>query len=44
MHNILLTGFEPFGGSAVNASAEAVHCLARTGTANAHIHTRVLPG
>lgn len=41
--SILLTGFEPFSGSLVNPSAEAVRCLAAEDVPPLRLHTRILP-
>ena len=40
---ILLTGFEPFGGSLVNPSAEVVRALAGHQIGNVDLHTILLP-
>ncbi|MDZ4754128.1 MAG: pyroglutamyl-peptidase I [Phycisphaerae bacterium] len=40
---ILITGFEPFGGSDINPSAEAVHCLKSMRITGAKITTAILP-
>jgi pyroglutamyl-peptidase len=41
--NVLLTGFEPFGGSQVNPSAQVVHTLARDGIPGVALHSAILP-
>jgi len=40
---LLLTGFEPFGGSAVNPSEQAVHTLAADPPAGIELSTAILP-
>ena len=41
--NVLLTGFEPFGGSQVNPSAQVVRTLARDGLPGVALHSAILP-
>jgi pyroglutamyl-peptidase len=41
--NVLLTGFEPFGGSQVNPSAQVVGRLARDGVSGVTLHSAILP-
>jgi pyroglutamyl-peptidase len=41
--NVLLTGFEPFGGSQVNPSAQVVRTLARDGIPGVALHSAILP-
>ena len=40
---LLLTGFEPFGGSQVNPSAQVVGKLARDGVPGVTLHSAILP-
>jgi pyroglutamyl-peptidase len=40
---VLLTGFEPFGGSQVNPSAQVVGRLARDGVPGVTLHSAILP-
>jgi len=40
---VLLTGFEPFGGSQVNPSAQVVRTLARDGLPGVALHSAILP-
>jgi pyroglutamyl-peptidase len=40
---VLLTGFEPFGGSQVNPSAQVVHTLVRDGVPGVTLHPTILP-
>ncbi len=40
---VLLTGFEPFGGSQVNPSAQVVGRLARDGVPGVALHSAILP-
>jgi pyroglutamyl-peptidase len=40
---VLLTGFEPFGGSQVNPSAQVVRTLARDGIPGVALHSAILP-
>src|SRR5262252_3416609 len=40
---VLLTGFEPFGGSQVNPSREVVGRLARDGVSGVTLHSAILP-
>jgi pyroglutamyl-peptidase len=40
---VLLTGFEPFGGSQVNPSAQVVHTLVRDGVPGVTLHSAILP-
>ena len=40
---VLLTGFEPFGGSQVNPSREVVDRLARDGVPGVTLHSAILP-
>lgn len=40
---ILLTGFDPFGGSAINPSAQVVQALAAVGVDGAALATAILP-
>jgi pyroglutamyl-peptidase len=40
---VLLTGFEPFGGSQVNPSAQVVRTLARDGLSGVALHSAILP-
>ena len=40
---VLLTGFEPFGGSQVNPSGQVVHTLARDGVPGVTLHSAILP-
>jgi pyroglutamyl-peptidase len=40
---ILLTGFEPFGGSPVNPSSQVVSALASHSIENVELHTAILP-
>ena len=40
---VLLTGFEPFGGSQVNPSGQVVHTLARDGVPGVTLHSVILP-
>ncbi len=41
--NLLLTGFEPFGGSAVNSSEQVVRTLASQTFDGVHLETAILP-
>jgi pyroglutamyl-peptidase len=41
--NVLLTGFEPFGSSQVNPSAQVVRTLARDGIPGVALHSAILP-
>jgi pyroglutamyl-peptidase len=41
--NVLLTGFEPFGGSHVNPSEQVVRTLARDGVPGVALHSVILP-
>jgi pyroglutamyl-peptidase len=41
--NVLLTGFEPFGGSHVNPSEQVVRTLAREGVPGVALHSVILP-
>ncbi|MBI3733231.1 MAG: pyroglutamyl-peptidase I [Chloroflexi bacterium] len=41
--NLLLTGFEPFGGSTINPSEQVVRALAREGLDGIALHTAILP-
>lgn len=41
--NLLLTGFEPFGGSPVNPSEQVVRTLASQGLDGVHLETAILP-
>ena len=41
--NVLLTGFEPFGGSQLNPSAQVVRTLTRDGLPGVALHSAILP-
>jgi pyroglutamyl-peptidase len=40
---LLLSGFEPFGGSSINPSEQVVHCLAQTEIQGVELITVILP-
>ena len=40
---LLLTGFEPFGGSRVNPSEQVIHALSREKLNGVELHTAILP-
>jgi len=40
---LLLTGFEPFGGSHINPLEQVVHTLVRDGMTDVALHTAILP-
>ena len=41
--NILMTGFDPFGGEPINPAAESIYHLNNTTIADASVHTIVIP-